>query len=875
MNIEQVAQAAFVFIEEVFVQFGARHHPAVVQGEVFDQGVFPGGQGHQFAVAADVPRAHVETDRAKQDLAARLTGHAPLQGAQARGQFAQVEGFRQVVVGTKIQTAHLVADPAARGQDQHGGAPLLAQPAQHLEAIQDGQHEIEHDGVVVGFEGLEEPLLAIGRLVHGMPLLAQRLCQRAKQVRFILDNEQPHEAMRMPRAALSKHEDTGVARGKSRLHRAGGGGWLAPSMSSPASFAYRPDIDGLRGVAVLLVVLFHAHISFRGGFIGVDVFFVISGYLITGLMRRDLEAGGFRLGDFWERRARRILPALAVMALLTLLAGAWLLLPEDLERLGESAMAQSLFVANLYFWREGGGYFAGSAEQMPLLHLWSLAVEEQFYLLMPPLCLLLARRAARTSEGLAALGRRVFGALALISLCVSVWLVRHDAHSAFYWLPTRAWELLLGSLLACMPLATTEPRQRAWVGIAGLGAILLPGLLYDAGTPFPGLAALPPCLGAAALIWAGRSGPAARLLESRPLLHFGRISYSLYLWHWPLLALAAALSPVLVDADSRGVRVGLVLAAWGLAVLSWRWIENPVRARVVLKSRAALFTASGLVLALLFAAGAGLSVSRGLPERLPASAVRLATATAAAAAWPDALEAVLDGSAPRFGHPQAGTPVRVLLWGDSHAKSLVPVLADGCAQQGAAGLLVAHSATAPVVGFHRSSRHGLDEVASRAWAEAVLETVRRKRVPDTVLAAYWSKCHGREADTFGRALIESVRLLRAAGTRVWIVLDVPVHDFAPPRALGYHALHPGLFRDPRDLAATPAAHRERNAVMEALRAQLEAAGAHLLDPASLLFDEEGRARLAVDGEPLYADGDHLTQAGSLLLKPLFAPVFTP
>jgi lysophospholipase L1-like esterase len=148
-------------------------------------------------------------------------------------------------------------------------------------------------------------------------------------------------------------------------------------------------------------------------------------------------------------------------------------------------------------------------------------------------------------------------------------------------------------------------------------------------------------------------------------------------------------------------------------------------------------------------------------------------------------------------------------------------------------------------------------------------------VPDTVLAAYWSKCHGREEEAFGRALTDTVRRLREAGTRVWIVLDVPVQDFAPPRALAYHALRPGLFRDPSELAVTPAEHRERNAVMEALRAELEAAGARLLDPASLLFEGDGRARLAVGGEALYADGDHLTEAGARLLRPLLAPIFAP
>lgn len=646
-------------------------------------------------------------------------------------------------------------------------------------------------------------------------------------------------------------------------------------MSSPAPFPYRPDIDGLRGIAVLLVVLFHAQLSCKGGFIGVDVFFVISGYLITGLMLKDLEAGTFRLAYFWERRVRRIMPAVMVMTLAVLALGMWLMLPNELSHLGKSVLAQVLMVANLYFWKEGGGYFAGPAEEMPLLHTWSLAVEEQFYLLMPPLCLLLRGWHARRAGGLSLRGLclRVFAVIFAVSLAASVVMVRIDAHWAFYWLPTRAWELLLGSMLACLPLGmrALSARKHGLLSALALGVIIAAALVYDEGTAFPGLAALPPCLAVGVLIWVGRAGEHSmvrRVLESRPLLHLGLISYSLYLWHWPLLAFVNYLSPVVVDADSRGVRVLVVLVSWGIAVLSWRWVEMPVRGRLWLKSRAAVFAAAMLGMGVLFSWG--WLMREGLPGRIPAQALRFAAAEPVARQWPDTPEAVFDGRLPRFG--STAGPARVMLWGDSHAKSMVPAVAEWCAEKGSAGLLAAHSATAPVLGYHRRSRHGLDS-HSQAWGEAVLETIRKEQIPDTILTALWSKCADKETGLFGAALVDTVRQLQSTGTRVWIVLDVPVHDFEPPKALAFHAMHPPLFLDPRTLGLSLSEHRAGNRAMEALVPELEAAGARVLDPAALLFDAEGRGLIEIDGDALYGDGDHLTEAGALLLKPLFAPVF--
>lgn len=653
-------------------------------------------------------------------------------------------------------------------------------------------------------------------------------------------------------------------------------------MSQPSPSFYRPDIDGLRGLAVLMVVLFHAGLGFKGGYVGVDLFFVISGYLITGLLFKELDRGGIDLAGFWERRLRRIAPALGVMLLVTLAVGYVLLFPDAFISLGESAIAQALLCANLYFWQDSG-YFAAASDEKPLLHLWSLAVEEQFYVLLPVVLILAHRWLKKRGLNRPIQPVLVKGLswLLLFSFVASVIGVKLDANAAFYWLPTRAWELLVGSVLAGLPISwrLKNKRQREMVGAASLIMILIAALAYESDTPFPGLAALLPCLGAAGLIWAHtlRAGETTqpqtwRLMTWKPLVATGLISYSLYLWHWPLLAFAQYLT---VSGESRpplSVRLILILTALILAWISWRWVETPFRQKTILKTRRSVFV-MGMVTSFLFI-GLGLTMIKfqGLPDRMPEAALKYAQGSQDkddSFTW-TGLEAASQGQFPHMGSSE--TPVRLMLWGDSHARSLLPAMEALCQEHGVSGEAAIFSATAPTVGFYRRSRHGLNE-RTEELAQAVLKRVKEKAIPYVVLTAYWMECPGQETEKFGDALIETVRLLKAAGAEVWLVLDVPTQPFNVPKALALGQLPGGFLPDPTSASTSLEQHQKSNAVMLALLPGLQAAGAKILDPATMMQIPGDKTMIEMDGHSLYSDSHHLSITGALRLKPLFAPLF--
>jgi peptidoglycan/LPS O-acetylase OafA/YrhL len=331
---------------------------------------------------------------------------------------------------------------------------------------------------------------------------------------------------------------------------------------------YRAEIDGLRALAVLPVILFHAGFElFSGGFVGVDVFFVISGYLITTILIEDIEHDRFSLVNFYERRARRILPALFfVMA--TCIPFAWMwLLPGQMKDFSQSLVAVSLFASNILFWLEGG-YFEAAAEEKPLLHTWSLAVEEQFYLLFP-IFLIVAWRFGKN---------RVFWMIAImaaLSLLLSEWGWRNKASENFYLAPTRAWELFAGSL-AALVVQQTGVQKNDSLSLLGLAAIILAIFAYDETTPFPGVYALLPVLGVVLLIlFADKATLAARILSTKGFVGIGLISYSAYLWHQPIFAFAR----ILYDEFTPVLMTILVIVSMTCAYFSWRFIEKPFRDR--------------------------------------------------------------------------------------------------------------------------------------------------------------------------------------------------------------------------------------------------------------------------------------------------------
>lgn len=343
-------------------------------------------------------------------------------------------------------------------------------------------------------------------------------------------------------------------------------------MASENLLAYRPEIDGLRAVAVLPVILFHAGVTqMSGGYVGVDVFFVISGFLITGILVRELDAGQFSLLGFYERRARRILPALFLVLSVTGIFGAFVMLPYELAALGRGLVAVIFFMSNVLFWRESG-YFAAASELNPLLHTWRLAVEEQYYILFPLLLWACWRWFPRGVIPLLVLA--TIGSLVLAEL-----LSVRMPSANFYLLPTRAWELLAGSLTAIYLLRRSAPG--GWLAeglsVGGLAAIIFAILTYASATPFPSLWALAPVLGTVAIIVGANSGTmVGRLLSTTPFVGIGLISYSAYLWHQPLFAFARSL-----DADpppaGRYAGAGGRGACLGLAQLAFCRASFPAK----------------------------------------------------------------------------------------------------------------------------------------------------------------------------------------------------------------------------------------------------------------------------------------------------------
>jgi peptidoglycan/LPS O-acetylase OafA/YrhL len=650
-------------------------------------------------------------------------------------------------------------------------------------------------------------------------------------------------------------------------------------------FKYRPEVDGLRALAVTPVVLYHAGLGMTGGFVGVDVFFVISGYLITGLILKELSRGTFSLKDFWERRARRILPAMSVMVLATLVAGYFFFLPWDYEELGRSVIAQSVFGANFHFWAQSG-YFDGPAEMKPLLHTWSLAVEEQFYLLFPALLLLIWRRLWKHARGLLI-------TLWVLSFLLSVVGSHHFADATFYLLPARAWELLTGALLALYRPSMKPVSRPALAELAsalGLGLILLACFCFDAGTRFPGASALLPCAGTALFLWANESRVtlSGRILSLKPFVFVGLVSYSWYLWHWPAFAY---LNRIYLDEVPAAVVWAVVFGSFLMAILSWRLVETPFRTRRLLPTRRGVSIASASAILMAIAAGLFLDATDGMPGRVPESVIRLSEQERNPEfRKKNVLEDAKAGTFQSLGleAPVAGA-AKFLLWGDSHGIAVAPVLDELAKEYGYVGYAALRAGNPPLLGVWIDH----DKIGRKAieFNDAVLEFIKKEKIDRVLLAGRWAYYYSGKGDgtmngliigedeteaSFAgaaRAMRESlnatVSALEALGVEIFLLEQVPDQRFDVPRELADRVWR-GMPVD--ELGIDRATHDELQRPIQEI---FESFGnrVSLIDPADYFFEGQVRMRLIHDGQSLYIDEDHVSDAGAEQLRPLLQRAF--
>ena len=627
---------------------------------------------------------------------------------------------------------------------------------------------------------------------------------------------------------------------------------------------YRPEIDGLRALAVLPVIAFHAGApAFAGGFIGVDVFFVISGYLITSILLEDLRTGRFSLAHFYERRARRILPALfVVVAACIPLAWVWLL-PGDMADFSASVAAVALFVSNFLFWAQSG-YFETAAEYRPLLHTWSLAVEEQFYVLFP-LLLLAAWRLARGYMGWLLAGLVVAG------LALSQWSVRHGAEAAFFLIHARAWELLVGALIAWYMHVFGTPRGDARLasvaGFAGLALIVWSVFALDARTPFPGINALAPVLGTALVVIFAREGSlVASVLGCRALVGVGLISYSAYLWHQPLFAFARHRSLGEPEAWLMGL---LSAASLVLAWASWRLIETPFRRRDRIgRATVVRLALIGSLFFVLFGVIGQLTGGSFWRTHTVAELQRLEARI-------DTNFGLQRGCSGRDGHDsgfRSSDAPDLMLWGDSFAMHLAQGLLASWPGRGLAQFT--SSECAPILGQAPIDRGSAEDEARDCMAHnaGALGWLADSGVRHVVLSASFARHIGAEPvlledgrvvpgeDGAFERFVATLERIRASGAEPVVFSHPP----ADGRDIGRCLVAATLANDSTSVCDVAADDDvSRNAAANAFLVRVAEHARVVWLHQGVCADEVCRA--AIDDTFIYRDGAHLSSEGSELL----------
>lgn len=645
---------------------------------------------------------------------------------------------------------------------------------------------------------------------------------------------------------------------------------------------YRADIDGLRAVAILAVVLFHVDKDMLpGGYVGVDVFFVISGFLITSIILKDLNAGSFSFAHFWERRVRRILPALIAIIASCLVLGWFYLLPLDYENLGKQAFAQTVFSSNILFYLQSG-YFDSANETKPLLHTWSLAVEEQFYIFFP-FCMFLMWKFCRKYMHI------LIAAALIISLGFSIYATSHHPSFAFYMLPTRAWELLIGAFLAFGVMRLPNPAMSNIAGISGIAMIAAACFFYTEKTPFPGISAALPCLGAAFVILSGAhsGGPVQRLLSCGPMVFIGKVSYSWYLWHWPVIVFYKYFS---FEPLSPYEQAALFALSFALGVLSWKFIETPFRKRSGMKPLKTM-SAACIMLAGIAACALAIYAAKGHASRFNQNILTYANAADDKNEKQDecnrlSLSAVESGD---LCMTNADTDLKpqFILWGDSHADAIAPAFYALSEHEGVNGYIATYDGCPPLLNIQQKNRD--NNFYCDAFNKAVISQIETKKIKYVFLAGSWTNWLNNDRlyldkydgiknkytpvganDMALASFFQTIKALSGMGAKVYVLHTVPTAKFDPPRRLAVYAMEGA-----RDNAAPyidRTAYQRARAAEEFLKSQIHDGNVVFIDPADILC-HKSRCDVSHADKSLYYNGGHISRYGALYLSDILRPAF--
>jgi peptidoglycan/LPS O-acetylase OafA/YrhL len=619
----------------------------------------------------------------------------------------------------------------------------------------------------------------------------------------------------------------------------------------PSQEKYQPEIDGLRAVAIVPVVVYHASPTWvPGGFLGVDVFFVISGYLITRLILADLRRGCFSMFGFWERRARRLLPAALLMSLMCWVLGYALLLPSELQRLGEEILSHSLFISNIYFWLTTD-YFAPKAELRPLLHTWSLSVEEQFYLLVAPLLSLIW--AKWRSGGVQA----AVWLITVASLLASAELRLTDRDAAFYLLPSRAWELGLGAILAIHKPVLAKP-VASILAACGLAMLLFAYAVPPSG-PLPGKTTLLATVGTALMIASASAGNAVTgLLRAGPLVWIGLLSYSLYLWHWPALSYLTILRG---DLRTPNEIQAALLVAFVAAVASFYLVERPIRRRQFLKGRREILVAASTAVGVAALVGLVTLRANGFEGRWSDGALQLAQGqNDDYFRHPECTELsvarIERKDFCRIGSNPDNHRGRVVVLGDSHGAAMMALFDEWADLNEIRGWQASRPRCKPLA---------LRPKACGQFSRSALEFIKEKKPTDVVVVGRWEQSIAEK--WYHLELARHVQELAKQGIRVWFIRQAPNPGVVVPTSLAraheFGWEPPQLDKD-RYLRTTRT--EEDKVIAESLPFL-----AGVLDPMPFLCNGS-RCRVEVDGRAVYTDDNHLSSSGAIGLLGMLAPI---